>query len=541
MRFPFIGLYLVSLLLRLRYSTSAAFSSIKSSSRPRQNDADGKRPRRNTGDAGGPLPQSDRVLHVGNLDWTTPPGQISDAIYAAVGGSAESAVAVTVKGLPRPLRKRDEGKYHGGSATVAFLTNGEARAGMDALRDFSDAETTGGREGLRLRWASISTPGVGRGGEVRREEAAVVSEERALRRKSRAESYARRRKRVARRTDEVIASLMDSEGASQLDARRVLDAPLLDWSGCPEEIDPVRGGGLGEGTARGKRKRAAVEAFLLVVRAALIDPTDNSRGSGGQNMARRRRRFVADLGCGAGNLSIPLAWWLQEEGYGVLGVDINGVALKRLEKRARSSGIAIETLEEDLLRLISNGSAGDNHGLMACHQLSDCSAVVSLHACGAASDLSMAAAIENSLPFAISPCCIGKVNTPRLMPGRMPSLTSGDRSAAPPEISYPRSVWLNDMLSFNDYQLLAAAADYGVGGREQDDDAQELARRERCSTAKQIVETDRLEWAQEKGYYVRMVELPRIGPIYPKRELLLGAKKGSSQAIRISRLPTTLS
>jgi hypothetical protein len=53
--------------------------------------------------------------------------------------------------------------------------------------------------------------------------------------------------------------------------------------------------------------------------------------------------------------------------------------------------------------------------------------------------------------------------------------------------------------------------------------------------AKLIVETDRLKWVEEQGYFVGMMQLPRLGATYPKRELLLGARKGTSAANRISR------
>jgi hypothetical protein len=54
------------------------------------------------------------------------------------------------------------------------------------------------------------------------------------------------------------------------------------------------------------------------------------------------------------------------------------------------------------------------------------------------------------------------------------------------------------------------------------------------------IETDRLLWAVEhEGYYVRLVELPHsIGPLYPKRELLLGAPSHTVAATRIAMLPT---
>jgi len=329
----------------------------------------------------------------------------------------------------------------------------------------------------------------------------------------------------------------------------------------------MRGGRIRKGTQRGERKRAAVEAFLYAARMILtmIDTeetigSDSDEGDDEINHRDRTRRIVADLGCGAGNLTVPLAWWLKQLGFGVLGVDINGQALALLSERADRLGISIETLEIDLLRLTStNGdkdagidSAGNTIAgvssltpIKDTNHLSGCAAVVSLHACGAASDLSMAAAVENGLPFAISPCCIGKITTERSRSaGRMPpiALTSAERSAAPTVVKYPRSAWLTEGLTgMEDYKLLAAAADYGVGNSSTEEvDNQELARRRRCKLSKKIIEIDRLQWAKEQGYSIHLFEMPRIGPLYPKREILLGAKKGSRAALKLSKLPSAL-
>lgn len=89
----------------------------------------------------------------------------------------------------------------------------------------------------------------------------------------------------------------------------------------------------------------------------------------------------------------------------------------------------------------------------------------------------------------------------------------------------------------------------------------ENARRQRCQRAKRIVEMDRLQWVVENqlsyyfflcvanttsttttntncgGYTVRLLELPRLGPAYPKRQLLLGAPLGTLAAVAIGRLP----
>lgn len=284
----------------------------------------------------------------------------------------------------------------------------------------------------------------------------------------------------------------------------------------------------------------------------------------------RHRIVVADLGCGAGNLALPLTWWLQQQQhdqqkgnalFSVLGVDLNGFALQRLRDRASrvmtantNGGKMIETLQQDLLDLVEGTTTRDDDDatkdIGSCSlQLSDCAAVVSLHACGAASDLSIAAAVKHGLPFAISPCCIGKVMTSRSGVGigggggathhSMPQASSTNRSAAPKgTISYPRSDWLREKITEEDYQLLAAAADYGGTSSLAGDDPNESVRWQRSRKAKLIVETDRLQWAQELGYYVRILELPRIGAFYSKRELLLGAVRDSPAAHRIAELPT---
>jgi hypothetical protein len=149
----------------------------------------------------------------------------------------------------------------------------------------------------------------------------------------------------------------------------------------------------------------------------------------------------------------------------------------------------------------------------------------------------IAAAFVDSLPFAVSPCCIGKVKNGRRHPGNMPSFYHSATTGGSPraEISFPRSVWLQEAVTPNEYQLLAAAADYG--GSESVFDTNEFNRHQRCRETKRIVKLDQLRWAQERGYYVRMVELPWIGPHYLKRELLLGAKEGSEAASRIRCLP----
>ncbi|KAH8069552.1 methyltransferase [Aureococcus anophagefferens] len=233
----------------------------------------------------------------------------------------------------------------------------------------------------------------------------------------------------------------------------------------PADADPARGGRLRG--ARAARKRLAVEAFGAVLPALL---------------AGSERRRCVDVGAGTGNLAVPLGLWALDE---VVAVDINGETLRLLEARA---GANVRALEADAAALTVRDT--------------DC--VVSLHACGAVSDLAMGG--------------------PR---------RSDSRAARPSNVEYPRSRWLaSELEDASEWGVLAAAADYGVGA---DDDA-DVARVQR--RAKRVVETDRLAYAAERGSVVRLLDLPADDPRYPKRELLLGAPRGSAAAAAIANLPT---
>jgi hypothetical protein len=403
-------------------------------------------------------------------------------------------------------RARDQNKHHGGSAILEFSSPREAVAALKALQCYSDIN----KSNYRLKYAIQH---------ILKPEPAPLTTEDLERRKERAASYARRRVRVAERTDRVLERLLDSDDSILQQTVPILQADPLDWSKCPADIDPMQGGGLQQGSDRAERKRAAVEAFFSVIHAIMNTP-DTS-----EDLESFR---IADLGSGSGNLALPLQWWLmnneKESGvksFDMVAVDYNAESLDRLMDRSQLAGISVQILKQDLRHLISSNQSQGHY-----------EAIVSLHACGAASDMAMAVAVARDIPFGISPCCIGKVNKWRSPPH---GVTSRGMLSPFEDFSYPRSRWLQQAVTTDEYQLLAKSADYGVV-YDKNADAEEMKRRERCRMAKRVVEMDRLEWAREHGYEVQLVELPRIGQLYPKRELLLGAPKGSHSAERIKQL-----
>ena len=234
------------------------------------------------------------------------------------------------------------------------------------------------------------------------------------------------------------------------------------------------------------------------------------------------------------------------------------------------SQLLVETLEMDLLELIDSSNTtkyftNNEHR----SKFEKCRAVVSLHACGAASDLAIMAAIQHQLPFVISPCCIGKTLTVRSGYGwdaqnssstslshhspKLPLTMPTQRASTPMGIiTYPRSKWFQQHeVSYDQYRLIAAAADYGVRQKKplrsppsnsiatttDANDTEEMRRYQRQRRAKRLIEIDRLQYAHEQGYEVRLLELPRIGPLYTKRELLIGALRNTPAAEKVAALP----
>jgi len=451
---------------------------------------------------------SEVSLHIGNINWDIPCEILHDRILKVT--SELQVESIVIK--PITTKSRDIGKQHGGSAIVTFFSKDAAYTAVERFQSNSDIDESHSKIGnIRVRWAFLPPATT----KVKdNDDHDELSEERILHRKKRAEKYARRRRSIAKSTEDAIESL----SSFLTRETKILDAPKLNWSAdhIPNEIDPMHGGGIRKGTERGRRKQAQVEAFWYVLKDSILHCYKKDE--------ERSTKFVADLGSGAGNLSLPLAWFLKEidETSGILAVDINERALDRLSRRAKKINVDIQTLAADLLQLSQPPGTAEETKI---DLLDSCSAILSLHACGSASDLAIQAAVSRSIPFAVSPCCIGKIKTARRS-NQMPSLSS-QRSGAPESMSYPRSQALKEIMRDIDYNLILSAADYSAG---------DTATMKRGRVAKRIVEADRLKWAEERGYYTRMMELPRLDARYPKREILLGAKKGTVHASRISQL-----
>lgn len=217
--------------------------------------------------------------------------------------------------------------------------------------------------------------------------------------------WQRRTEKRRQRTEELLNSIEFGTSLSLLPDLQpqelynlripILKPSTIDWDEVDAELDPIRGGKLREGSLRGLRKRAQVEAFHFVVSEILNAQLQAKNPQYGVT--------IIDAGCGAGNLGVSLAGLSYSSSINtkVLAVDVNDHALTRLSNRAEAilSPEKLETVCADLANydeILSK--VPPDHSVI----------VVSLHACGAASDMAMLLAIRCNAPFILCPCCTAK-------------------------------------------------------------------------------------------------------------------------------------
>jgi hypothetical protein len=274
----------------------------------------------------------------------------------------------------------------------------------------------------------------------------------------------------------------------------------LDWPKMPDTCDPFRVAVRMAGTPRGLRKRETVEAFAWLLEQILMPEMHCNRASGQSRTptlpadiptdARRvgersleslaTRPTIVDLGCSSGSLILALAFAFPEAHF--IGVDLKPSSLALLRARAAKAGLSssISTWE---------GRIEEYEG--------PCDVVLSLHACGGASDAALQLAARRAVRFAVSPCCIGALPVGVAPGGRFGSDARGAssgwlrahiRRAAAAE-AQGRGVDIFKGGKESDmFALLAATAD-ASSHLLQDPDGEGAARQRR---AKRLVEIDRL-------------------------------------------------
>ena len=216
----------------------------------------------------------------------------------------------------------------------------------------------------------------------------AIPGEKAPERAQRLQGHREHQNRQKARRLERLDDLLDSTD----EAMRAFGSPMstpcpsfhVDWKALQPGCDPCSGisSRMGEGTPRGERKRESISAMAHLLDEAL------------KPLESRDQPTVVDCGSGTGSLLLPLAALFPKATF--VGVDTKKGSLDRLTLRASAAGPSVSS------RVVPwHGRIEDYDG--------KCDVVLSLHACGGASDAALRLAHERRVPFAVSPCCVGKL------------------------------------------------------------------------------------------------------------------------------------
>lgn len=313
------------------------------------------------------------------------------------------------------------------------------------------------------------------------------------------------------------AELWQGVASQWADVRVVSSLGVIEWDALPEAADPGRGGGLKDSRkgSRAARKRAQVEAIHAVLRLC--------------GALERPGATVVDFGCGSGNLLLALAATYPTIRW--VGVDGNAHAAALLERRAAAAGLRNVTAAAGRIEGWAEGQGRDIVEAAG----GDVAAVVALHVCGAATDHALLQALALDAAFIALPCCIGKVGaTP---PDKLVNIGGAEGAGGTVRevpLDFPRSVWLREAVSEDEFASLCAAADFaghqGCDGYDRRAPEATLPR-----AAVLALGSDRLAPASEAGYSSFLAPLPEEGADV-RGHLLLGVPPGSDAELRAQLL-----
>ncbi|QDZ21957.1 RRM domain-containing protein [Chloropicon primus] len=438
----------------------------------------------------------------------------------------------------RRHKSRDKTKLNEGFCFVRFKAESSAEKAMKELCASPGGLAFEGLGPLKVEWAR----------DVHKEDVdQTMLQQKEAKRKQRSEHKIRQRKRNKEREVEEIKTILQqvpepagqgamdlfknleecdflAEGVSRseeslrgIGTHAALDRKTfdIDWSQVPVDCDPGAGewyGSVHEDHVkrRRERKRDQVRSFALVL-AHLVGAMARSK-SGAE--APNPQARVVDFGSGSGALALPLAFLFPQLHFHAL--DMKPRAIKLLLEKAEKGGLKNLTA---------------SHGMIE-HYEDEFDIGLALHACGNATDYSMIQCVKNRAAFALCPCCVGKLKF-SLAGGssfsakyknyrELPDGAGGKESGG---LKHPRSDWMRQSISQDQFALIAKAGDISHGC-DQDNHGQIHGYDNLARTCKANIEFDRSMYASENQYDTGLFRLINSGTT-AKAEIILGVPYAS--------------
>lgn len=286
--------------------------------------------------------------------------------------------------------------------------------------------------------------------------------------------------------------------------------PCIAWSSVPLCCQAVGGGVPPD---RVDRKAIQIESMLYVaLNAALHLLTRPVSPSPSSSFQQQNKIRIVEFCAGSGFVALPLAWLLREYAscLDIVLVDWKGPSLDIAHTRIEALNRCNDGILNGVVRVVEQDIATyDEHFHLG----------LSLHACGPATDVSLAKCVDARAFFVHTPCCLGKICKVRSTP-----LSRALQDALAGKECEKKGVKGGSTAAASTYTSrlftsLVRAGDFGHGCEssrrgEKDESARRLA--------KSLVEEDRRQWAEERGFTASGLMKMRQGAS-PKGDMLYGA------------------
>ena len=289
---------------------------------------------------------------------------------------------------------------------------------------------------------------------------------------------------------------------------------IIDWDSVPPQLAPgaSAGGGIRHHKdKRVRRKQRQLEALYAILKNLMERYEQQRKKSNTPNTDQPIH--IVDFGAGSGNSCLVFAWLLRNHNCRFTLVDNKSHAVLLGQQRTLQAG-----LSENLVTWVCGDVAEYNDAF---------DIGLATHLCGGGTDLAMAKCLRHKAAFLVTPCCLGKLKF------HVNSTGSGDAGISNSEFEsngdddslvYPRSVWLREHLSPDEYLEMTRLGDNtaAVAETKQKEDGKADKTWQLRLKGKALLDADRLELARENGYETELGRLGSKSDCGPKSDVLCG-------------------
>lgn len=268
----------------------------------------------------------------------------------------------------------------------------------------------------------------------------------------------------------------------------------IDWNSIPIEITP-ESSLKRKKDVRVKRKLRQLETLYVLLRQVIDALLSTS------NYSKDRPLHIVDFGSGSGNSCLVFAHLLRDFPCRFTLVDIKPQCVSIGKDRTEKAGLEVSVAWK----------CGDVESFDEKFDIG-----LATHLCGGATDVALSKCIDVGASFIATPCCLGSI---KFALGNDTEVKTRVDGCAPVlkrsnDLTYPRSKWLRDELTLEEYAAMTSLGDCTVAVAEEEENELRMK-------GKRLLDADRLALAREAGYGTSLGRLGSKEECGPKSDVLL--------------------